>query len=42
MVRVGFLPGKRVFHPFPWKEMGFYRGEKPFMDMLTRAMGPSS
>ena len=25
--RVGFLPGKKVFLPFPWEEMGFYQEE---------------
>jgi hypothetical protein len=25
--RVGFLPGRKVFLPFPWEEMGFYREE---------------
>ena len=24
MIRVGFIPGRKVVLPFPWEEMGFY------------------
>jgi len=25
--RVGFLPGRKAFLPFPWEEMGFFMEE---------------
>jgi len=27
IIRVGFLPARKVFFPFPWEEMGFYQEE---------------
>jgi len=36
--RVGFLPGNKLFLPFPWEEMGFYQkeiGKKLLRDTLT-------